>query len=265
MIELDQFYRNNISNLLLTHLEIAGWEAEKIKKSDFEENYMKLLKFQSRTDWKKFRANVDLFEDTEYAIISAFRFQLGDMTLKNRDYGELNIRLYGILNAVYLQIRALIELSKLLNYPNPKEIEKSLKSLDVYKLRGIAGSHTVNFELDDETKANNPGINKITTFRIAQACLNKTGDKIMAINENGITMNFNLLEVLSEYVKYSTDLLVNLIRHSIESLLRKKKDKLQMNDRLEKLLMNLVEYSDINENRMYKDKLLNKYLNTSPR
>jgi hypothetical protein len=71
--------------------------------------------------------------------------------------------------------------------------------------------------------------------------------------------------VLSEYVKYSTDLLVNLIRHSIESLLRKKKDKLQMNDRLEKLLMNLVEYSDINENRMYKDKLLNKYLNTSPR
>jgi len=54
-------YKDQITHFLLLLLEIAGSD-------DFEEAYRKRLKFQKQTDWKKFRASVDLLDDTEYAI-----------------------------------------------------------------------------------------------------------------------------------------------------------------------------------------------------
>ncbi|WP_373496206.1 hypothetical protein [Aquiflexum sp.] len=256
---MDTYYRNDICNLLLWHLQRAGREVEKEKSSKFEESYKKRLKFQKTTDWKKFRACIDLFEDTEYAIISAFMFQLGDLNNKNRDFGEMNIRLYGILNAFYLQIYSIIGLATLLHYPNPKSIEKRFKDLPIYKLRGIAGSHTINFQLDSELLEDKKEIDKITSFRIVQAYLNKSGNKIVVIDENNIQFEFNLLETLSEYKEISTEYLINIINHSIESLVLKKADRIEMNNRLSELTSNLIDYSEINENKKYGEKIKKRY------
>lgn len=256
---VDTYYRNDICNLLLWHLQRAGRDAEKDKSAPFEDAYRKKLKLQTVTSWKKLRACIDLFEDTEYAIISAFMYQLGDKTIKNQDFGEKNLRLYGILNAVYLQISAINGLANLFHYPNPKSIEKEFRELSIYSLRGIAGSHTINYELNSEFLNENNGINKITSFRIVQVHLNKTGDRIVAIDENNIQIEFNLLEELHKYKEFSTSYLIKIINHSIESLVTKKSDRIEMINKLSELTSNQIDYHEINENKKYIEKIKKRY------
>lgn len=253
----DKYFRSDLSNLFLWHLQRAGREAE--KKENFEEAYKQSLNFKKESDWRKFRACIDLFEDTEYAIISAFKFQLGYVGNKNFDFGEKNIRLYGILNAIYLQIYSIIELSKLLYFSNPKAIKKDFSILPIYKLRGIAGSHTVNFELDPEIVINRK-INKITSFRIVQVHLTRTGERIEAIDENNISFKFNLLEELKRYVDLSTEFLIKIMNHSIENLVKNEEDKTEFIERRDEILLNLVDYSELNENEKYFKKVENRLL-----
>jgi hypothetical protein len=243
-------YKEQITHLLLLLLEIAGNDAE--GSEDFEEAYRKRLKFQKQTDWKRFRACIDLLDDTEYAIMSAFEYQLGDLSIDNRDTGETNLRLYGIVNAVYLQMNAFIQIANLLHYPNPRMIDEIFQQLDIYKLRGIAGSHTVDYIYDKQTLQSKPGITKTTSFRIVQFHLEKTGSKITVLDENNITFEFNLLKVLTEYEKNATDLLVKLILHSIKVLVHKKADKVEIKKRLDEMLPNLIDYSKIDKNKEYK-------------
>ena len=233
------------------HLERAGIEAEKEKINNFEVAFQRILKFEKLTDRKKFRACIDLFEDTEYALISAFKFQLGYVGNKNFDFGEKNIRLYGILNAVYLQIYSIIELSKLLYYSSPKIIKSQFSALPIYKLRGIAGSHTVNFELDKDLLSKNKDVNRITSFRILQASLTRKGDRIVAIDENGISFKFDLIKELRKYVDLSTYHLINIIDHSIETLVKEKNDKLEFLQKKNEKILNMIDYNQIDENKKY--------------
>lgn len=252
---VDKYYRNDLSSLLLWHLQRAGREASKME--NFEDAYRKALNFKKESDWKKFRACIDLFEDTEYAIISAFKFQLGYLGNKNHDLGEKNIRLYGILNAVFLQINSIIELSKLLYYSNYKIIKNQFTELSIYKLRGIAGSHTVDFDIYGDLWSKNKNANKKTSFRIVQVYLSKNGDKIIAVDENNITLEFNLLNELQKYVDLSTDYLIKIMNHSIESLVKDKDDKIEMIQRMNEIILDMVDYKELNENKKYFENLQN--------
>jgi hypothetical protein len=249
---IEIIYKEQLTHLLLWILDIAGQDIQNSK--DFEEDYKKRLKFQKKTDWKRYRASVDLLDDTEYALISFFKYQLGDVRNKNNDPGELYLRLYGILNAVYLQMNAFKELSNLLNYPDRNNVPKSFECLDIYKLRGIAGAHTVDYLYDKETLIKQKGIQRSTSFRIYQMYLEKTGGKIEVIDENDLIYTFNLMTCLLEYEKIATELLLNLIHHSIKSLVSEKKTKKKMQDRLKEYLSNLVDYSKLDENRKYKER-----------
>lgn len=245
----EETHKEQLTCLLLLPLQIAGAEAEGEK--DFEKAFMKRLKFQKQSDWKRYRASVDLLDDTEYAIISGFEYQLGDIRNQNGDTGEDLLRLYGILNAVYLQMSAFKEIAKLLNYPSGGKISETFERLDIYRLRNIAAAHTVDFRYDKEFQERF-GIKKSTSFRIIQHCLEKTGSKILAQDENDIRLEFNLLKALTEYEKIATDLLVELIKHSIITLIHKKEDKIGVRKRLDELLPNLRDYSTINKNKRHR-------------
>jgi len=248
----ETIHKEQITDLLLKLLEIGGRD---IKNSDnFDEDYKKRLKFQKKTDWKKFRASIDLLDDTEYALMSFFKYQLGNLKNQNKDTGELYLRLYGILNAVYLQIEAYKQLSNLLNYPDRDKVKKKFEQLDIYKLRGIAGAHTVDYLYDKETLGKQKNINQTTSFRIVQMHLEETGSNIVALDENNITFNFNLLYCLYEYERIATELLVNLIKHSIKTLIFDKETKTKMRERLDELMPNLIDYSKIDENKEYIEK-----------
>lgn len=213
-------YKEQLTHFLLSILGIAASDVE--NSNDFDIAYQKRLKFQKTTDWKKYRACVDLIDDTEYAIHSGFQYQLGSLSKKKKDFGEKYIRLYGILNAVYLQMNAIIGLANLINFPKREEIKPHFENLDIYKLRGMTASHTSDYMYDKKTLEQLPKIHQTTSFRIAQMYLEETGSKIVVLDENNIEFDFNLLKVLTEYEKIATDYIIRLIKHSVAKLIYSK-------------------------------------------
>jgi hypothetical protein len=244
---VETVYKPQVMHLLLANLEIAGHE---VKNTDnVEKEYQQWLKFQKPKDWKRYRASVDLLVDAEYAILSAFEFQLGSLKNSYKDIGETYLRLYGVLNAVYLQIGAYRTIANLLNYPGRQKMETAFSELDIYKLRNMAGSHTTDYQYTNtDLLGENRITSKRTSFRIIHAHLERTGRKIVALDENNVTFTFNLLSVLTEYDKYSTEVLVDLINHMNKTIIKKREDKDCISERLEELLSGLIDYSTVNKN-----------------
>ncbi len=242
-------HKEQITDFLLLILRIS--ENETRNATDFNEAFRKRLKFQKQTDWKRFRASIDLLDDTENGIISAFTYQLGDLENENNDFGEINLRLYGILNAVYLQMNAFEEIATLLNYSSRSEIREIFTQLDIYKLRGIAGAHSVDYKYDKETLENNPEIYKTTSFRIVQTYLEKTGKKITVVDENDIWLEYNLINLLSEYEKIATDLLIKIIRFAIKRLILKKEGRKEIEEGLNESIPKIIDYKTLDKNKDY--------------
>lgn len=250
MKENEEFiHKEQITDFLLLILRISEMEIR--NSTNFDKVFQKRLKFQKQTDWKRFRASVDLLNDTEYGIISAFTYQLGDLENDNNDVGEINLRLYGILNAVYLQINAFKEVAVLLNYSSRDKIFDTFNKMDIYKLRGIAGSHTVDYVYDKETIKNNPTICRNTSFRIVQSYLEETGKKITVVDENGIWLEYNLISLLTEYEKTATDLLIKIIRFAIKKLILNKEERKEIEKRLNESIPKLIDYTLLDKNKNY--------------
>ena len=247
-------HKSQLTHLLLIILNIAG---EDVQHSDnFEEAYRKRLKFQKQTDWKRYRASIDLIEDTEQAILSTFRYQLGDLNNKNKDFGETYLRLYGVLNAVYLQMNAFKEVANLLNFPDRNQVMPTFESLDIYRLRNIAGAHTTDYMYSDQELSElRSGTRRTTSVRIIQMSIDKTGKRIQALDENGGMLEFNLLNLLHEYEKLATGLLIKLIHHMKKVLLLKKEDRVWVQKRLDELIPVLIDYAKEDMNKNYKSGL----------
>ena len=247
----EKFNKEDITYFFRAPLSESGFIAEKEK--NVENIYRKLLKFQNINDWKKYRACIDLIDDTEYAIMNAFRFQLGNY--KNKyDIGEEYLRLYGILNAVYQQTNAFFTLGKLLNYPNNKELKVKFAKLDIRKLRNMAGAHADDYTVDYEMKAQNPEINSKTSFRLIATTVSKSGHGLYVQDENNIRFTFNLMEVLNEYEILARETLINLARHCIESLIIGKENKKEYHEMLQYRIDNLINYDTLDDNRRFAKK-----------
>lgn len=244
-------YKEEITYFLNCILAIASYETN--QGEDYEKRYAERLNFQSETEWKKYKASVDLLEDTENAITSAFEYQLGDLGNKNRDFNGMYLRLYGILNAVYLQMSAFEELADLLRYSlEKKEVRKLFRQLDIYKLRNIVGAHTLNFSSAKEFLDNV----KETSFRIIAADIEETGSNIAVISQHGKLVRYNLLKVLHEYEQMARDLLIQMVRHAINKLVSNKKQKIDLTKELDKKLKKLIDYTKIDKNKVHTEKAI---------
>ncbi len=229
-------YKEDLAGILLTLLEIAGIENR--GSANFERDYQKYLKFQQEIDWKRYRASLDLLVDADYAIQEAFKHQLGKKD--DSSIGEHYLRLYGALNAVYLQMSAYETIAKLVNFPQRNTVESNFKGLGIYKLRNLAAAHTLDYEYDDVIKSK--------TFRLMQADLSYSGNRITMISENGDRYHYNFMELLAEYDLLTTQLLIDLVNHVIEKLVFKKEYRLELRGRLQDRLGTLINYSTLNRN-----------------
>ncbi|MFA6150518.1 MAG: hypothetical protein WC716_04290 [Chitinophagaceae bacterium] len=216
----------------------------------------KAMKFQQEDDTLHFRACIDLLEDTELAIISAFTYQLGDIKTQS-DFGGQYLRLYGILNAVSLKISALIEIANLINYSERDGLKKRLQSLDIYILRNIAGSHTVdcNFNYKNDGSA---VTYKETSFRIYQSSMNNFGGCIKVVNKQGEYLEYNLLSILTIYEKEVRDLLIKMAYFSIEKLVIKKEKRVLLKQELSKAIAELIDYEKLDKNKKQLSKMISK-------
>lgn len=212
------------------------------------------MKFQNDSDLLKYRSCIDLLEDTECAIISGFTFQLGNRKNHHFDVGEIYVRLYGILNAVSLQIEAIVKLANLINFNYKTKIKKTLQALDIYRLRNIAGAHTIDCRYNfNKNKSNkNP---EERSFRIVMNSLTETGESIVVISNFLESETFNLLKALNEYEKESRKIILEMAYYSIEYFVNLKKHKTLLRTYLNETAMKLMDYKELDENKGYLNNL----------
>jgi len=162
----------------------------------------KKLKTSDEFGWKRLCSLMDLIGDTELAKDNFLRFDLTGPT-KNNEIGECYLRLYGILNSIYLQTWALIELMELSKLGKKKIYKEELESLKLMQLRHIAGAHTLNYDIKGKRipyQINQPelGLNRVKV-------LGPTGD-FVEYNLKKLILQFNrkfdsiLFETVEKFV-----------------------------------------------------------------
>jgi len=191
-------------------LSCMNWGCSNVHgtKEEVEVKIKKKLKFQHECDILRFRSCIDLIEDTECAITYFSTFGLEKFTKKKigKNFGEMYLKLYGILNAIYLQLNAIIEIYEICKIPNKKNVVNEFRSHDIFELRNIMGAHTSNFEDKSDYMPINFSHN---SFRITQMQLDAKGNNLHAVDSFGNIREYNLYEIVMSYNTLSEKILYN--------------------------------------------------------
>ena len=132
------------------------------------------LKFQKETDFRLFEACIDILEDTELAINEVKK---NGLITKSDYFGEMYLRLYGVLNAFYQQMGAIIDLMRLFNLTNQRYLINHLKNLKIIELRNKLASHTTKYSLTNSKNEND-------FFRLAQSTICKRGNNLLVVGKD---------------------------------------------------------------------------------
>ena len=194
--------------------EIVNKYASKESTKPFLESITKYLKFSNPKDWNSLCSLLDLFEDTELAKENFRKFGISGPT-KYDDAGEKYLRLYGILNTIYLQQSAIVEFLVLVKHNEINSYKKKLKELKLIELRNIAGSHTVNF-LEQGVK---------NSYHIQRSSLD--GNSIRTLDSNNKFSDYNLNNLIIEYNKIASEIILMATEKFVRTVFKnggKKKD-----------------------------------------
>jgi hypothetical protein len=102
-------------------------------------------------DWDFVCVAMDIVGDASEAIRNFLQFGLNGPT-KYEDWGERYLRLYGVLNATYIQQKAVLKLYQLMQVHGPTKIQERLNRLEIRTLRHMLASHGTDYD-NKEAKA----------------------------------------------------------------------------------------------------------------
>ncbi len=182
---------------------------KKYDNDTYEIELQKRLKFKNIDDYKLLRCCIDLLEDTDSAIIEFQKWGLGEGRV-----GEDYLRLYGVLNAIYQQVLAIVELADLFNVPHKTQFKEELMQLRIIVLRNKIGAHTVNYKIDSTKK--NKQTNK-DFFKISQVTLRNI-ESIQIVSHRGKSEKINLVQVIKEYNSVAERIIESICSKAIKSL-----------------------------------------------
>jgi len=187
--------------------DVINHAAQRIDTKPFLEKARIRLGFERADGWTLVTSCLDLLDDTELAKGNYSRFQLAGPT-KYDEKGEMYLRLYGILNAVYLQMSAIAELAELFKVPDKTRLLKSMQLLPILQLRHIAGSHTVSF-LDPVTK-------RKRSYMIGQHSL--TDAMIEVLDDDNKVHQFDLSQLMKDFDKIAEAVLDAIADKAIRTI-----------------------------------------------
>ena len=167
------------------------------------------LGFDALNGHKKYRAAIDLLEDTQYAIKEVMKRGLHTCDDVEQQHGEQYVRLYGVLNAVSLQMLSIRVLHSLFKDGRTQGSAAAMKELMIYRVRNAAGAHT----LDNQTK---PGGKNTTFHRITQSDFSKWGDRLTFTVDGEGVVRFDLMAALRQYEDTSDRILHTLTKDVID-------------------------------------------------
>lgn len=127
-----------IDNYVLIARKVINSCCETFQK--FDNQIVTFLSLQNIDSYNSLIDSLYLLEDAQLAKDNYYKYDITGPT-KNIDFGEIYLRLYGILNACYLQKQALINCCNLFNV----NIDKlNMDALPIFEFRKIFAAHTTN-------------------------------------------------------------------------------------------------------------------------
>jgi hypothetical protein len=172
----------------------------------------KRLKFEKPEYWMAFGSCLYTYTDSSMAIRGFFKLS------KNNSDVDLNyLKLFGFLNAVYLQLGSIKKLMEVVKLPNKTMIEKNLKKHEIIHARNILASHTLDY-LEGENIPN--------TFTIHQYSIE--GHGVTFMNNTTLSLisyNFDIL--FDSWINESRNILILIIRKFIKSIYKPNQEKIK--------------------------------------
>ncbi len=176
-----------------------------------KESIKETLRLNKDDDWNFLCSAMDIIGDTSAALKNFLCFGLDGPT-RYYDIGEKYLRLYGVLNATYMQQEALLKLYKLTNTPDLQKIEAQIRSLRIREIRNKFGAHSINFSKDrkpNQTESYAPAEVSLSGFRFQ--FFNQTTKKVEGVD---------LQENLDQHLKAVISLLDRIYEKTIKTLCR---------------------------------------------
>ncbi|OGQ95132.1 MAG: hypothetical protein A2521_00280 [Deltaproteobacteria bacterium RIFOXYD12_FULL_57_12] len=134
------------------------------------------------------------------------------------DTGEKYLRLYGVLNATYVQQQAIHNLFKLNNVPNPNKAKEKIEKLRIREVRHKLGAHSNDYLNRDENKIESYVLTRFTLSGYKCDFLN---------NETAKHESVDLKSDIEEHLNLMVELLDETFEKAIKTFYRsdgKKKD-----------------------------------------
>lgn len=196
---------------------------EKAGKADseretFDEYIKRSLKLKSADDWGVLCASMDVIDDSLLGIGNFLRFGIDGPT-KYGDVGEKYIRLYGALNATYLQQQAVINLYKISNTDSPKSAQEKINSLLIRTIRHKIGAHAVDYENKHEDVTESFVPVRFTLGGMACGYYNNRTLKQETVN---------LQDAIVEHLDLMANLYATLYEKSVRTIYKSNPDKIEL-------------------------------------
>ena len=165
-------------------------------------------------------ASIDVIGDTQEAIDNFCLYGLKE------DVGEKYVRLYGILNAVYLHSQAVISLARFFKVNNINKIKQNLNSNAILNIRHKLGAHSVGFKEDGNTLA------CYTPVRMLMNANNLTFYNMNPESTENETIN--LYKEIEQYLRSAQDIVEITVRKATSAIYKNKSNKMKsINDKIE--------------------------------
>lgn len=205
---------------------LLQFKVEVIKEEeDFEYPLQNKLRFENIYDRRRLECCYYILEDTEEANEDFVLHGLGER------FQERYLRLYGVLNSVYTQHLAIMELADLFKlHKKKKEIKEDFKVLKILQLRNKIASHPSNFKKENE----NESFLKQDFYFLRQTSISKSGREISLLSgRENKKESYDLFTDLNEYHIYSNKLLMSISLKALNTIF---KDKSKKRDELQEIL-----------------------------
>ncbi|MBW1616954.1 MAG: hypothetical protein JRJ49_10610 [Deltaproteobacteria bacterium] len=173
---------------------------------------------------------MDLVGDTYYAIKDFLKFGYDSPIKYDKlgydNLGEKLLRLYGVLNAVYLQQSAILNLYTIFKLDNSKEFKKKIYELKILKIRHMIAAHSMNC-LDENREKYSYVISQVDLCDYNLDYMNNH------TNEN---VTVNLLDLIDEYLNLMINTMDKIFEKMIGTIYKTAPDKKrELYEKLEEL------------------------------
>jgi len=181
------------------------------------ESIKQALRLNKEQDWSFIRTSMDIVDDASLAIDNFLRFGLDGPT-KYDEFGERFLRLYGLLNATFLQQQAIHALYKLNNVPHPKKAKEKIDKLKIREVRHKLGSHSCDYIENMQDKQ----LESYVPIRLSLSGFNCQ----YLNNETREPENIDLKECLEEHIELMISFLDQIYEKSIQTFYKGDQKKL---------------------------------------